>query len=124
MWDKISLDEILKSINSQTNNTSSGNDAFTAKFYQDFSNELAAVLLNVYDSWGKLGNMGVTSRTRTISVISIICTIKIAYTNIQSKIKTNGLLSDPFTLMKEFPVVSTLNTVIHYCRWGTCQFQW
>ena len=29
-----------------------------------------------------------------------ICMIKVAYTNIQSKIKMNGLLSDPFTLMQ------------------------
>ena len=29
-----------------------------------------------------------------------ICMIKVAYTNIQSKIKINGLLSDPFTLMQ------------------------
>ena len=30
----------------------------------------------------------------------LICMIKVAYTNIQSKIKINGLLSDPFTLMQ------------------------
>ena len=30
----------------------------------------------------------------------IINTIKVAFTNIQSRIKTNGLLSDPFTLMQ------------------------
>ena len=29
-----------------------------------------------------------------------ICMIKVAYTNIQSKITINGLLSDPFTLMQ------------------------
>ena len=29
-----------------------------------------------------------------------ICMIKVAYTNIQSTIKINGLLSDPFTLMQ------------------------
>ena len=29
-----------------------------------------------------------------------ICMIKVAYTNIQSKIKINGPLSDPFTLMQ------------------------
>ena len=37
-----------------------------------------------------------------------ICMIKVAYTNIQSKIKINGPLSDPFTLMQgvrqEFPL--------------------
>ena len=29
-----------------------------------------------------------------------ICMIKVAHTNIQSKIKINGLLSDPFTFMQ------------------------
>ena len=29
-----------------------------------------------------------------------ICMIKVAYINIQTKIKINGLLSDPFTLMQ------------------------
>ena len=42
---KISLDEIIKSINSQRNE-SPGNDGFTAKFYKLFSNELATVLLD------------------------------------------------------------------------------
>ena len=65
---EISLDEIIKSINSETNNKSPGNDGLTAEFYKHFSNELAPVLLDVYDSWGKLGTMGVTSRTGIISV--------------------------------------------------------
>ena len=60
---KISLDEIIKSMNSQTNNKSSGNDALTAEFYKNFSNGLDPVLFNVCNSWGKLGTMGVTSRT-------------------------------------------------------------
>ena len=34
-----------------------------AVFYKDFSNKLAPVLLDVYDSWGKLGTIIVTSRT-------------------------------------------------------------
>ena len=45
-----SLDEIIKSINSQTNNKSPGNDVLKAVFYKHFSNELAFVLLHVYDS--------------------------------------------------------------------------
>ena len=103
---KISLDEIIKSINSQTNSKSSGNDAFEAKFYKHFSNELAPILLDAYDSWEKIGTMGVTSRTGNISVISVISgdkfihTSKVTLTNIQSKIKINGLLSDSFTLMQ------------------------
>ena len=47
---EISLDEIIKSINSETNNKPPGNDGLTAEF-KNFSNELAPVLLDVYDSW-------------------------------------------------------------------------
>ena len=65
---EISWDEIVKSINSETNNRSPGNDSLTAEFYKDFSNELAPVLLDVYNSWGKLGTMDVTSRTGILSV--------------------------------------------------------
>ena len=54
-----SLDEIIKSTNSQTNNNSLGNDGLKAVFYKHFSNELAPVLLDVYDSWGKLGTISV-----------------------------------------------------------------
>ena len=46
---EISLDEIIKSINSETNNKPPGNDGLTAEFYRHFSNELAPVLLGVYD---------------------------------------------------------------------------
>ena len=42
---KISLDEIIKSINSETNNKSPCNDGLTAEFYKHFSNKLAAVFL-------------------------------------------------------------------------------
>ena len=59
---EISLDEIIKSINSETNNKPPGNDGLTAEFYRHFSNELAPVLLGVYDSWGKLDAKGVTYR--------------------------------------------------------------
>ena len=54
---EISLDENIKSAVSETNNKS------------PFSNELAPVLLDVFDSWGKLGTMGFTSRTGIISAI-------------------------------------------------------
>ena len=57
----------MKSINSQTNNTSPGNDGFKAVFYKYFPNKLAPVLFDVYDSWGKPGTISVTSRTGTIS---------------------------------------------------------
>ena len=66
---RISLDEIIKSINSETNNKPPGNDGLTAEFYRHFSNELAPVLLGVYDSWGKLDTMGVTYRRGIISAI-------------------------------------------------------
>ena len=54
---EISLDKIIKSINSETNNKFPGNASFTAEFYKHYSNELVPVLLDVYDSWGKLGIM-------------------------------------------------------------------
>ena len=66
---EISFDEIIKSINSETNSKPPGNDGFTAEFYKHFSNELASVLLDAYDSWGTLDTMGVTYRTGIISVI-------------------------------------------------------
>ena len=66
---KISLDGIIKSINSQTNNKSPGNYGLTAEFYIHCSNELAPVVLDVYDFWGKLVTMGGTSRTAITSTI-------------------------------------------------------
>ena len=68
-WAEISLDEITKSINPETNNKPPGNDDLKAEFYKHSSNFLAPVLLNVYDSWVKLDTMGVTYRTGTISAI-------------------------------------------------------
>ena len=59
----------MKSINSEINNKPPGNDGLTAEFYKHFSNELAPVLLDVYDPWGKLDTMGVTYRTGIISAI-------------------------------------------------------
>ena len=79
---EISLDEIIKSINSETNNKPPGSDGFKAEFYKHSSNELASVLLDVYDSWGKLDTMGVTYRTGITSaknfivhILSTICAI-------------------------------------------------
>ena len=63
MWGRNVSRCFIKSINSETNDKSPGNDSLTAEFYKHFSNELTPVLLDVYDSWGKLGTMGVTSRT-------------------------------------------------------------
>ena len=64
---KISLDKIIKS-NSQTDE-SPGNDGLKARFYKHFSNKLAPVLLDGYDSQRKFATMDVTSRTGIISVI-------------------------------------------------------
>ena len=47
---EITLDEIIKSINSERNSKFLGNEGLTAKFYKHFSNELAPVLLDVYDT--------------------------------------------------------------------------
>ena len=69
---EISLDEIIKSINSETNNKPPGNDGLTAEFYRHFSNELAPVLLGVYNCWGKLDTMGGTYRRGIISAIRAI----------------------------------------------------
>ena len=46
---EISLDEIIKSINSETSKPPY-NDCLTAEFYKHFSHELALVHLDVYDS--------------------------------------------------------------------------
>ena len=51
---EISLDETIRSINSETNNKPPGNDGLTVEFYRHFSNELALVLLGFYDSWESL----------------------------------------------------------------------
>ena len=69
---ELSLDAIIKSINSETNNKPPGNYGLTAEFYRHFSNGLAPVLSGIYDSWGKLDTMGVTYRKGIISTIRII----------------------------------------------------
>ena len=56
-------------MNSQTNNKFLGNDSLKAAFYKHFSKELGPVLLDFYDSWRKLGTMGVASKTEIISAI-------------------------------------------------------
>ena len=63
MWGRNIFRCFIKSINSETNNKSPGNDGLTAEFYKHFSNELVPVLLDIYDSSGKLDTVGVTSRT-------------------------------------------------------------
>ena len=48
---EISIDEIIKSINSEKNNKSPSNHGLAAERYK-----LAAVLLDVYDSWESLAS--------------------------------------------------------------------
>ena len=67
----LTLNYIIKPINSQTNNKSLGNYILTAELYVHCSNEIATVVLDVYDSWRKLGTMFVTSGAGIISVIYI-----------------------------------------------------
>ena len=69
---EISLDEIIKSINSETNNKPPGNDGPTAEFYKHFSNELApfqTAFQMFMSHWGKLETMSVTYWTGIISAI-------------------------------------------------------
>ena len=63
---EISLHEVTKSINSQTNNKSS---MAYQQNYKYFSIKLSTILLDVHDSLEKLGTMGATSSTGIISVI-------------------------------------------------------
>ena len=62
----------MKPINSETKNKPPGNDGLAAEFYRHFSNELAPVLLGVYNCWGKLDTMGGTYRRGIISAIRAI----------------------------------------------------
>ena len=63
LWEaEITLDEIIKSVNSETNNKPLGNDGLTLEFYRHFSNEVAPALLGLYDSWGKLDTMGTSEK--------------------------------------------------------------
>ena len=64
-----SLDEIIRSINSEIYNKSPVNDDLTPEFYKNVTNEPAPVLLDVYNSWGNIGTMGVTSKTGILSAI-------------------------------------------------------
>ena len=66
---EISLEEVFNAINSQRNNKYPGNDGLTAEFYEYFSNEVAPILLEVYNSWKQLGIIGISSRNGIISVI-------------------------------------------------------
>ena len=43
-------------------------NGITTEFYKNFLRELTPTLLDVYNSWRKLGIMGISSRTSIISV--------------------------------------------------------
>ena len=64
---RISLDKIIKSTNFQANK-SPGNKNLIAELYKHFFNEVAPVLLDIYDSWGKFGTMCVSGRTGILPV--------------------------------------------------------
>ena len=66
---EISLDVVVNAINSQKKKKSLGNDGLRAEFYKHFSNELAPILLEVYNSWKQLGIIAISSRTGIITVI-------------------------------------------------------
>ena len=69
------LEKVTKSINSQTNMNSSGNDSLTANFINTFQMNYSLTFINnvlsnnayVYQSWENFGTMGVSSRTGVIS---------------------------------------------------------
>ena len=48
--------------------------------------------------------------------------IKVAYNDIQSKTKTNGLLSDPFTLMQGVPQGYPLSMVLYITAYVFANF--
>ena len=60
---ELSVNEVTKSIDSQTYNKSTRNDGLTAEFYKHFSSELSPALLDFYDSREKLGTIHVSSKT-------------------------------------------------------------
>ena len=66
------LDEIIKSINSHK---SQGKDGLKVVFYKHFSNKLAPVLLDVYDSRGKLGTIRIISAIYKKMIKEILKTI-------------------------------------------------
>ena len=66
---EISLDEIIKSINSKTNNKNLEIMMALQQNFINFSNELGPVLLDIYDFRGKLETMGVVYRTGIIFAI-------------------------------------------------------
>ena len=78
----------IKSINSETNNKSPGNDGLTAELYKHFSKDLTPALLDVYESWGKFGTMGVTFRTGISMIFYVKKVIKKILQNYRPIIKT------------------------------------
>ena len=71
------LEKVTKSIDSQTNMKSSGNNGLTANFINIFQMNYPITLINnilsnnayVYQSWENLGTIGVSFRTRVIFTI-------------------------------------------------------
>ena len=88
---KVSLDEIIKSIKSQTNE-SPCNDGFIIEFYKHFSNNIAPALLDVYDPRGKLDTMDFISRKEIMLVI---------YNKVDKKEDWWLPTTDPYTTMPQ-----------------------
>ena len=81
---EISLDEIIKSRNSEANNKPLGNDYLTAEFFRHFSNELAPVLLGVYTG-------GKTSKISWLFASNLILSISEALEIVGSTLCTPAL---------------------------------
>ena len=63
---------------------------------------LSKPLCNILKAFGRVDWDFISSDLQKFGYgVKFIRMIKVPYTNIQSKIKINGLLSDPFTLMQE-----------------------
>ena len=72
----------------------------TKLFYMHFLS-LSKPLCNILKAFGRVDWDFISSDLQEFGYgEKFIRMIKVAYTNIQSKIKINGLLSDPFTLIQ------------------------
>ena len=69
---EMSLDEIIKSINSETNNKPPSNDGLTAEFYRILFKWTSSCPFRCLWLLGKAWHMGVTYRTGIISAIRAV----------------------------------------------------
>ena len=97
---KRSLDQFIKSINSQTNIKSPCSFGLTAKFYKYFYNKLATFLLDIYDFWGKLGTM------------LLLLEYELNLSNVNSVIKKILQTTDQCTPIFKNELQKTLGTIL------------